>query len=91
MRTVAQQEQNLDALSEELSRAHEEHQENVQQLTAKAQQELEEALAAAEHEWSKQKQAELIRLRQEFDREKSQVTEDGQSARMCPSNSLHRT
>ena len=73
MRTVAQQEQNIDALSEELALAREEHSEAIRDLTAKAQQELEETLAAAHNEWDRQKQAEWIRLRQEFEREKSQV------------------
>lgn len=73
MRNVSQLEQNNDALSEELAQAREDHIENVRMLTAKAQQEMEEALEAARSEWEKQKRAELIRLRQEFDREKSQV------------------
>ena len=73
MRNVSQLEQNNDALSEELAQARDDHLENVRELTAKAQQEMEEALEAARSEWEKQKRAELIRLRQEFDREKSQV------------------
>jgi predicted nucleic acid-binding Zn-ribbon protein len=73
MRNVSQLEQNNDALSEELAQARDDHLENVRELTAKAQQEMEEALEAARNDWEQQRRAELIRLRQEFDREKSQV------------------
>ena len=74
MRTVAQQEHVVDSLQEELNLARDEHHEHVLELKARAQVELEQALEAARLDWEQRKLVEWKKLRQEFEREKAQVS-----------------